>query len=181
MLSFGINAVYSQGSDSLKIDYNYINSLPQNAQIYVDDEFFGSTPLFFQWKDTTFPKQLKITMKGYADYFDNIPNRRQFTKTYSLIALKGTGKVDLVYEDSRLYFNKPRKVFPIVISGLFAAVGGIAAYYFRNLASENRKEFEITHDPALLDQKNQYDIYSGLSVMVFQTGLFFLTYFLFMD
>ena len=180
LFCFGVN-IYAQVNDSLKIDYNYINSDPQNAEVYINDEFEGKTPLFFTWKDTTFPKLLKITIQGYADYFEYINSSLKLNKTYALIPLKGTSKVELVNEDSGIHFKKPRKFAPIILSSLVAIGGAVSAFHFRNLSLEVRDAFEINRDPAELDKKNKYDVLSGISVMVFQTGLFFLTYFLFVD
>jgi hypothetical protein len=176
-----LQPVFSQLSDSLRIDYNYINSVPQNAEVYLDDELAGHTPLFFTWSDSVFPKILKIKMKGYADYVETASDVSLINKTYNLVPLKGSRNPNPVKEDKATYFNKPRKVIPIVISSIAALGAGASAYYFKSLAIENRDYFDETGDPAALDRKKKYDVISGVSIAVFQLGVGALIYFLFID
>lgn len=171
----------AQTADSLRLDYNYFNSVPQNAQIYLNDEFIGNTPLFFNWGDSVFPKQVKITLNGYTDIVENVDNTARISKLYTMIPLKGTRKSDQVSEDKQLYFENPRKLFPVVISSLFTLGAGASAYYFKSLAIDNRDEYNITGDPAALDRKKKYDLLSGISIVVFQAGLGALIYFLLID
>jgi hypothetical protein len=173
--------IFGQGSDSLKIDYNYVNSSPQNAEVYINSELTGSTPLHFKWADSLFPKQMKIKLKGFADYFENITGYTLINKTVSLIPVGNYSKVNPVKEDKASYFGRPRKVVPIVISSLFAAGAGLCAYYFKSLAIENRDFYEDFGDQSSLDRKKKYDIISGVSLAVFQLGLGVLVYFLFID
>lgn len=173
--------IYAQADDSLKINYNYINSSPQNAEIYLNDEFIGSTPLFFTWNDSTFPKQITIKLKGYADYTESFSDRNIINKTYALVPLTGSGKINAVKEDNSTYFNKPPKVVPIVISSIAVIGAGISAYYFKSLAIDNRDLYDQTGDPAALDKKKKYDLISGVSLGIFQAGLGALMYFLFVD
>jgi hypothetical protein len=173
--------IFTQPIDSLKIDYNYINSSPQNAHVYLDDKLIGSTPLFYMWEDSLFPKSLMIKMKGYIDYTDNIPNSLLINKTYKLVPQKGNSVENPVKEDKSTYFSKPRKVIPIVISSLFAAGAGVSAYYFKTLSAENRDAYELYRDPAALDRKEKYDTYAAISIILFQAGLGILAYFLFVD
>lgn len=168
-------------NDSLRINYNHVNSLPQNAEVYINDEFIGNTPGFFVWQDSVFPKQLKIKMKGYADYTETITGFGFINKTYTLVSLSGSNKLPLVKEDKSTYFNKPRKVIPLVFSALVTAGAGAAAYYFKHLAIENRDFYDEFGDPSALDRKKKYDIISGVSLAAFQLGLGALIYFLFID
>jgi hypothetical protein len=38
---------YSQQADSLVINYCYINTIPQNANVYLNDTLIGQTPVRF--------------------------------------------------------------------------------------------------------------------------------------
>ena len=174
-------SVVAQSADSLRLDYNYINSVPQNAQIYLNDEFIGNTPFFFNLGDSVFPKQVKLILKGYADVVEDVDNPARISKLYTMIPLKGTRKSVSVSEDKQLYFENPRKLFPIVISSLFTLGAGVSAYYFKSLAIDNREEHNITGDPAALDRKKKYDLLGGISIVVFQAGLGALIYFLLID
>lgn len=173
--------IFAQLSDSLRIDYNYINSAPQNAEVYVNSELIGNTPLFFTWKDSAFPKELKIKMKGFAEYVETVNDDVLMSKTYTLVSLTGSGKIKLINEDKATYFNKPRRVVPIVISSLAALGAGISAYYFKSLAVDNRDAYDATGDPAALDRKKKYDILSGVSLVVFQLGFGAAIYYLFIN
>ena len=168
-------------SDSLKIDYNYINSVPQNAEVYINNRLIGNTPLHFKWGDSLFPKQMKIKLKGFADYFESINDYILINKTINLIPVKGSVKLNLVKEDKSTYFDEPRKVIPIVISSLVTAGAGLSAYYFKSLAIENRDFYEDFGDQSALDRKKKYDVISGVSLAVFQLGLGVLVYFLLID
>lgn len=174
-------AGFAQLSDSLRIDYNYINSIPQNAEVFVNNEKIGNTPLFFTWKDSAFPKEVKLKMKGYAEFVESVTDPGLLNKTFMLIPMTGYGKIDLVKEDKQTYFNNPRKIVPIVISSLVAIGAGISAYYFKSLAVDNRDAYDLTGDPAALDRKKKYDILSGVSLIVFQLGFSAAIYYLFIN
>jgi len=169
---------YSQQPDSLEMPYNYINSTPQNAEVYFNNEFIGNTPLFFTWKDSVFPGQIRVSLKGYSDHLETISSPERINKNYSLVWLKGSRKTDLVKEDKKPYFEKPRKMFPIVLSSLTAIGAGISAFHFKSLALDSRDVYESTGDPGALDRKKKYDIISGVSLALFQVGLGALIYFL---
>jgi hypothetical protein len=174
-------ALYTQVNDSLAIDYNYINTYPQNAEVYANDVYIGSTPLFFKWQDSTFPKQVKIRLNGYAEYSDFVTDGSLMKKTYTLVPLTGNGRVDLVMKDKNTHFEKPRKIIPIVLSALVTAGAGAAAYYFKTLAIENRDHYDTFGDQESLDKKKEYDIISGVSLALFQVGMGALIYFLLID
>lgn len=186
-----VNVIYSQVIDSLAadtlatgsltIDYNYINSSPQNAEVYANDEYLGSTPIFFKWRDSTYPKQLAVKLKGYADYTETIFDGSPIKKNYVLVPLTGSSKIRLVERDKNTHFEKPRKIIPIVLSGLVTAGAGAAAYYFKSLAIENRDHYDSYGDQESLDKKEKYDLISGVSLAAFQLGLGALIYFLLID
>lgn len=177
---------YSQDSDytthdSLKIDYNYINSLPQNAELYINDEYIGNTPKFFIWGDSVFPKRLTVKKNGYADFTETFNDASFVNKTYSLVPLSGTKPPLLVKQDMSTHFHSPRKVVPIVLTGLVTAGAGFAAFWYKSLAIENRDHYNEYNDQQSLDNKKKYDIISGVSIAAFQLGFGALMYFLFID
>jgi len=171
----------AQSTDSLRIKYNFINSVPQNAGVYSNNNFIGNTPLYFIWGDSAFPKKVKVSLKGYAELVEQVDNPAEMNKTYTLIPLKGTHNLNLVSEDKQIYFEKPRKIFPIVASSLFTLGAGASAYYFKSLAIDNRDNYESTGDQGALARKKKYDLLSGVSIVVFQAGLGALIYFLLID
>ncbi len=178
---------YGQSADSIKterpvrIDYNFIDSYPQNAVIQINDMFIGNTPLFFEWKDSTFPKTIKITKHGFSEQTEIINNIQLLNKKFNLTSTGKHSIINTVVENKQTYFKEPRKVVPIVISSIITAGSGIAAFYFKSLASDNRKYYEEFQDESFLDKKNKYDILGGVSLVALQLGFGALLYFLFID
>lgn len=172
---------YGQSADSIKIDYNFIDSYPQNAVIQINDMFIGNTPLFFEWKDSTFPKTLKITMNGFLEQTEIINNIQLLNKKYNLTSTGKHSILNTVKENKQTYFKEPRKVVPLVISSIITAGSGIAAFYFKSLASDNRKDYEDFGEQSSIDKKNKYDLLGGVSLVALQLGFGALIYFLFID
>ncbi len=176
-------ALNAQDTDSLRIGYNYINSNPQNAEVYLNNEIIGSTPLFFMLNDSlkTGNLLIRLSIKGYADYSEIITGIEKINRTYTLVPLAGTKLINPVKEDKKPYFESPRKLFPVVISSIVSIGAGISAFYFKNLATQNRDYFDMSGDITALDRKKKYDIMSGVSLVVFQLGLGALVYYLLLE
>ncbi|MCX7877988.1 MAG: PEGA domain-containing protein [Ignavibacteria bacterium] len=172
--------LYSQ-SDSLRINYNLINSQPQNAEVFLDGEYIGSTPLYFLWRDTVFPKTLTLRLKGFTELSESFYSPETIKRDYLLKPLRSAIRIKLVMENKSDYFSSPRKIFPIVISSLAAISSGFSAYYFKKLSIQNREAYEQSGDSEILKRKRKYDIISGISMGVFQVSFSFLLYFLFED
>ncbi len=172
---------FAQTDDSLRINYNYINSSPQDAEVFINDEPVGRTPLFFMWADSVFPKQMKITLDGYIEYSESITGQGKLYKQISLVPKPGKKLPNPVKEDKGPYFKSPRKIVPIVVSSIAAIGAGISAFYFKKLAIENRDIYDETGDKAAFDRRKKYDLYSGISLVVFQAGLGALLYYLLID
>jgi hypothetical protein len=163
------------------MNYNYINSVPQNAGVYINDVYAGSTPLYFQWSDSTFPKDIRIVYEGFREERFRVSGPGQINKFFNLIADGKTRILSQVKEDKSPYFDKPRKIAPIVISSIVTLGSGLAAYYFKSLAVDKREAYELNGDPAELDKKKKYDVLSGVSLVAFQLGFGALMYYLFLD
>jgi hypothetical protein len=172
---------FAQTDDSLRINYNYINSSPQDAEVFLGDELIGRTPLFFTWQDSVFPRQIKISKSGYIEFTEKINELQKLYREINLIPEKGKNLPNPVKEDKGTYFKSPRKIIPIVISSAAAIGAGISAFYFKKLAIENRNIYDDTGDTDALDRKKKYDLYSGISLVVFQAGLGALLYYLLID
>lgn len=171
-------SLLSSEYDSLQIDYNFIDSNPQNAKVYIDDHYEGNTPLFFIWKDTLFPKNIKIEFGNLIVYTEIINNNIKYKKNI-LLNIKENKK--LVTENKQIFFKTPRKLIPIIILSIITAGSGISAYYFKTLANEKLKEYEFYNDESILNKKKKYDLISGASIILLQAGLTSLIYFLFID
>ena len=177
-----VQSAIAQENDSLVIPYTIINSVPQNADVYVNDELKGETPLRFIFKDSA-EARVVIKLKGYLDYSfsltgSNILQRKDVT----LIPKSGAVKNFTVANENGIrYFNKPRKWGFIALGGVITAVSGIAAYYYKTLSIERNDDYYITGNPDDLTKKSKYDLIGGISVGVLQLGLATMLYFLFGD
>ena len=172
---------FGQPVDSLKIGYNYINTVPQDASVFIDNEQIGRTPLFFVWQDSAFPKLLRISKEGYVDYSESITDSGRLNKKLFLVRNPDTKQVNPVIEDKSMFFKPDRKIVPIVLSLTATVAAGIAAFYFKSLAIENKEYFDETGNLEALDRRKQYDLYGGICILVFQAGLGALLYFLLVD
>ncbi|MEO8512173.1 MAG: hypothetical protein ABI543_01305 [Ignavibacteria bacterium] len=173
--------MFGQSADSIKIDYNYIDSYPQNASVNLNDEFIGKTPLFFVWKDSLFPKTLKINLGGFSEQTEIITTNGLLNRKYTLSPNGKHMVINGVKEDKLPYFKEPRKIVPIVISSIVTAGSGFAAFYFKSLASDNRKDYDVFGDPASLDKEKKYNLLGSISLAALQLGFGALMYFLFID
>lgn len=182
ILLSGLRYSAAQDNDSLVIRYNYINTIPQNANIYLNGNLIGQSPLYFVIDSAVVNREFLISLDGYADY-EYTPDETDelINKTFTLISLKGYVKKDIVLKDKSFAFEKPFKIVPVIISSAVTVSSAIVAYYFKSLAIQKGDDFELTGDPALLDKKKKYDVISGISLAVFQAGLFSLIYFHFID
>lgn len=177
---------YAQEKDSLTIDYNYINSIPQNATVYLNDSLAGETPFRFINYDFDSSKGLEITIKlqGYFDYsFKITAADLPLNKTIELIPVN---KLSLknnspVRENNNDFFKSPRKVVPIVVTSVITAGSGVLSYYFKKIANDRYEEYLATGNQKKFDETKKYDLYSGLCLAAFQIGLAAFIYFLLID
>lgn len=179
---FYSTVIFSQDSTgALLMNYNYINSVPQNAAVYVNGTFTGNTPLFFLCADSTRSSEVSIILEGFAAEKLNVEPGEKVNKTFTLSPTGKTKLLSPVKEGKNTYFEKPRKVVPIVLTSLVALGSGAAAFYYKKLASDNREKYELDGDQDALDKKGKYDVLSGVSLVVFQIGFGALMYYLFLD
>jgi hypothetical protein len=186
LLCFSVLKLYAQQSDSLTIDYNYINSFPQNAKVYLNDSLAGETPFRFINPVVDTVKGLVVTIKleGYIDYSFNITKEDlPLNKTVNLVpvnklSLKDNEQVEINDND---YFKSPRKIVPIVVSSVVTAGSGVLSYYFKKLANDRYDEYLASGDRKKFDETKKYDLYSGLCLAAFQIGFAALIYFLLID
>ena len=186
LVSFSAAELYAQQRDSLTIDYNYINSVPQNAKVYLNDSLAGETPFRFVNRDMDTSKGLVITIKleGYIDYSFNVTEADlPLNKIVNLVPVnKLTIRENKQVEvNDNNYFKSPRKVVPIVVSSVITAGSGVLSYYFKKLANDRYDEYLATGDQKKFDQTKKYDLYSGLFLAAFQIGFAALIYFLLID
>lgn len=177
---------YSQNGDSLKIDYNYINSVPQNASVYLNDNLAGETPFRFtkESADTLNSVTITLKLKGYIDYtFSLNKSDMPVNKTINLVpSNKLSVKNEKNTEENTVdYFKTPRKIVPIVVTSVISAGSGALSYYFKKLANDNYDQYLATGNRDKFDKTKKYDLYSGIFLAAFQVGFAVLIYFLLID
>jgi hypothetical protein len=176
---FSLTAL-AQQMDSMKIRYSYVNSIPQNAHIYLNGVKIGNTPLHFVIDSSAAEVSITVKLDGYAEYSYYAPRDSGIiNETFKLVPLKGSSKTSVVQENKSYAFSDKVKVVPIIVSSAVMIVSGVMAYYFKSLAIEKQDEFFATGDPALIDQKKKYDVMAGVSLTAFQLGFAALLYFYF--
>ncbi len=174
--------VFSQQKDLLQIDYNYINSSPQNSEVYLNGDYIGSTPLRFYNNvvDTVNTNNVVIKHKNYFDFtftFEkaDIP----LNKNISLVQVNKSVIDNQIVQKNKLnLFNSPRQVLPVAVSGILTVGSAILSFYFKRQANDRYDEYLITGDPNTLNKTKKYDLYSGIGLGVFEVSFVSLLYFL---
>jgi hypothetical protein len=176
----------AQDKDSLTIDYNYINSIPQNASVYLNDSLAGETPFRFinHAFDSSTGLVITIKLEGYFDYSFNVA--KEDLPLNKIIKLIPMNKLSLknnspVRENNNDFFKSPRKVVPIVVTSVITAGSGVLSYYFKKIANDRYDEYLATGNQKKFDETKKYDLYSGLCLAAFQIGLAVFIYFLLVD
>ena len=168
--------LFSQSEDSLTIKYNYISSIPQNAEVYLEDTLAGFTP--YRFSPELNPSSLKLKLTGYNESVF-IPDSYPFNKTIVLIPVSGKRLSPLVEENKSTEFKTKRKIVPVVLFSALTAGAVISSYYFKKIANDNYDEYVLNHNQSSLDKTKKYDLISGISIGFFQAGLAGLLYYLF--
>jgi len=176
--------VYAQ--DSLTINYSFINSIPQNAKVYLNDTFAGETPYRFtaEQTDTTKPLNIVLKLEGYIDFsFSITGSELPLNKTITLVPINkhSLKKEQTVIEDKSSYFKTPRKIIPIVVTSVISAGSGVLSYYYKKLANERYDEYLTTGNREKFDETKKYDLYSGIFLAAFQVALAGMLYFLLIE
>lgn len=139
-------------------DEVYLDSEPQDAEVFVSDSLVGYTPLFLNREINS----VILKKPGYQEV--------SFHPGSS-----GSEKIKLEYIGlpvSESFFDEP--VFKILVGSL-VVLGGITAYY-KLKADEKYDEYKITGNQKLLDETNKYDWISGISFGLVQINFGILIY-----
>lgn len=171
--------LFSQ-EDSLEIKYNYINSIPQNAEVFVNGEYKGNTPC-------RFPADVKINSylikkDGYKDEVRIFSvDNESIRQTFVLIKKNNLADEKLVLSNSPFTFKPKRKIIPIILSSLITAGSIGLSFYFKDKANTHNELYAFSGDQRELDKVKKFDLYSGISLGVFQVSFIGLIYFLMVD
>ncbi len=165
-----------QPGDTLRVPVVFkksysINSRPYGASVYLEDEYIGETPIYFQLLENEVGK-VRISKSGFKkkvltvgdseQQFFDVTLKRKPTAVDTTVTKKGD---DL--QDSNF------KVYLYSAIGLAAVSGGLALY-FRNEANNKFDQYQNTGDPELFetffDDAERYDRYAAISFGVFQAS-----------
>lgn len=164
-----LDSITLKNCETKKIVYDigdkiYLDSNPQDANVFYGDSLIGHTPVFINY---SFDKII-LKKSGYADYQIVEPSKSKNIKV----------NLDFIeVQKSESFFNSA--AFKI-LAGTALALGAVTAYY--KLKADNKfDEYKINHKQELLDQTNRYDLVSGITFTALQINLGFLIYKLFTE
>jgi hypothetical protein len=182
ILFFSASFVCSQQIELPEIIYNYINTFPQNAAVYLNGNYVGSSPCRFTNNivDSLNKNEIVIKLNGYHDFnFEFELTDLPLNKYFSLISKNNSFSDIQVVQKNRLkLFNTQRSLVPVTISGVLTVGSAILSFYFKRLANERYDEYLFTGDPNTLSKTRKFDLYSGIGLGAFEVSFVSLLYFL---
>jgi hypothetical protein len=182
---FPISNSCSQEVDYLHISYNYINTIPQNAVVYLNNDYIGSTPVRFlnNLVDSTRTNVIKIKLKDYHEYtLTFIKTDLPLNKNIALVPVnKIVNSNDIVLKNQSNIFRKPRKIIPVALSSIVSGGAAVFSFYFKRLANDRYDEYINMGNRSKLDLTKKYDLYSGIGLGIFQVAFVSLLYFLLIE
>lgn len=142
--------------NDLTLNYNFIDKIlldsnPQNVYVKESDSLIGFTPLLL---DENF-QTLLLQKPGYAD--EIISNQEVSAGVKPELEFTGQIKGESFYEST---------LFKVLI-GTAIALGATTAYY-KLEADKNFDDYQVTGDPAALEQTDKYDLISGITFVALQ-------------
>jgi len=179
---FSASILFSQQNELPEIIYNYINTSPQNAAVYLNGSYIGSSPCRFANNiiDTTGKNEIIIKLSGYHDFnfefgFADVP----LNKSFSLVPKNSmVDDKQVVLKNQLQLFNTRRDFIPVTISAILTAGSAIISFYFKRMANERYDEYLFTGDPNTLSKTQKYDVYSGIGLCAFEVSFVSLLYYL---
>lgn len=174
---------YTQTNDSLELPYHFINSVPQNADVYINGLLCGLTPYRMEYKphDST-QINIDIKLQGYNDINYIIQPGEKLNRTFLLAPKNTSVKHDkIVFENKTIYFKSSRKLVPIILSSVIAGGTAVLSYYLKKRANDFYNDYTATGNQNMLDKARRYDVYAGISISAMQISLGGLIYFLLIE
>lgn len=141
----------------------FINTQPQDAEVYIDSLFCGFTPL--KLKLMFNPQFLQLKLTGYKETIINLANEFYFNKE---IVLESLGK------ETRRSFNKYKY---IALTSMI--VNGILSTYYKQLA--NKYFYKKDKDQTDYQKIRKYDNYSAVFTIGMEISFSIFVYSLFQE
>lgn len=174
--AYSVDSLYNQKlfkrkinlqSDTL-IDLNhtfeiFVNTKPQDAEVYIDSLFYGYTP--FKLKLMYKPQFLQLKLTGYKETTFYLANHINFNKE---ILLESLGK------EPRKTFNKYKY---IALTTMIA--NGVLSTYYKQLA--NKYFYKKNKDQSDYQKIRKYDNYSAVFTIGMEISFGIFVYSLFQE
>lgn len=160
-----------------------INSEPYGADVFVDGEKVGETPLFIKLPGQE-SKQLKLSYQGYRD--TTLTLSGDVARFVDIELTPEVQKPDLSVSDTVIgqqQSQSKKKLLLYSAIGL-SVVSGTLALFFREKANDNYDQYLTTGDPsrfnAFYDDARKFDRFAAASFVTFQVG-FVASFYLFLS
>jgi len=137
-----------------------LNTDPLDVYVFKADTLIGFTPLFLKASSGNFILQR--------------PDYTSLTTDFNDLSLGAKPVLQFVGENKGKDFYQTTW-FKVLI-GTAIALGATTAYY-KLEADKKYDEYQVTGDPALLDQTNKYDLISGVTFVAMQVSFGLILYF----
>lgn len=137
----------------------YVETEPDDAYVYEADTLIGHTPLFIPLDVS----RIELRKPKYENKIIELSNYNAVQP----VPLNFTGEKRQERFGESTWFK--------VLIGTAVALGATAAYY--KIKADNRyEEYEETNDPSLLNEVDDFDLYSGLAFGALQVNLAYIFY-----
>jgi hypothetical protein len=141
-----------------------LDSQPQNVYVIAEDSLIGFTPLLLE-------EGFQTLLLKKPDYSDKIISQQEIAAGVKPeLQFIGQIKGESFYESA---------LFKILI-GTAIALGATTAYY-KLEADKSFDEYQVTGDPALLEQTDKYDVISAVTFVALQIDFGMILYFFLTD
>ncbi|MBN2089329.1 PEGA domain-containing protein [candidate division KSB1 bacterium] len=163
------------------VKYFYINSIPFDAAVSLNDSVAGKTPLFITLTD---PNQdiLRIQMTGYVDYIIQVKDMKTNYLNIRLEKDKEINEVDLQKVLNLKSKKTQKKILTCSIVGL-TLISGITTIYLRQEADRRYDKYLAAGQPTVMNrlykETKDYDRYAAIAYGTFQLSFISSLYFLF--
>jgi len=156
----------SDSCESITLEYNFekkffVDTEPQDAFVYKNDQLAGHTPMFFH----NGVKEITLVKKDYK------------TRNIKLDEIAHGDKVKLDFTGQMRSPKFTESVWFKVLIGSAVALGATAAH-FKIQADEKYEEYLKSTNAALLDETDKLDLYSGIAFGALQINFGVLIYIL---
>ena len=155
--------------NDITLKYNFkkkvlLNTEPQDVYVFSSDSLIGYTPLLIPMK----LNNIRLEKNGFESKIIS----------YSDIGINQPVKLNYVGEND--YGNFFDKILFKILVGTMIALGATTAY-LKLKADDRFTEYNVTGDPALLDQTNRLDTLSAVTFVALQINFGAIIYFFLVD